>query len=133
MGIVEILLISLGLSADAFAVSVCQGINTKEKLLKTAFIRGIFFGAFQSVMPIIGYLIGSTVTGYLSNYSSFIAFALLTSLGIKSIQDTFKVNDCCCKQAKTYSSVLIELLMASIATSIDALVIGITLCVSSVF
>ncbi len=122
MGIIEILLISVGLAMDAFAVSVCKGLSMKKMNLKKAIIIGLYFGTFQAAMPVLGYLLGTTFERFITNVDHWIAFALLSGIGIDMIKNAFiqeekHSNDCI--DFKT-------MIILSIATSIDALAVGIT-------
>ncbi|MCD7873337.1 MAG: manganese efflux pump MntP family protein [Clostridiales bacterium] len=123
MGFVEILLIGIGLSMDAFAVSVCKGLKMKKLNLKETAIISIFFGGFQALMPLIGWLLGKQFEKYIINIDHWVAFVLLAFIGGKMIFDSFNDND-----NKTDNDVLNirELFLMAVATSIDALAVGIT-------
>lgn len=122
MGIIELLLIAIGLSMDAFAVSVCKGLATQKLAPKHYLITGLWFGGFQALMPTIGYFLGSTFEQYITSIDHWIAFILLAVIGINMIKESFsdEAEDCNdCFAIKT-------MLIMAIATSIDALAIGIT-------
>lgn len=125
MEIIQILLIAIGVSMDAFAVSVCKGLACKDKPLKTALLCGIWFGLFQMIMPLIGYLIGSVFATYIEAYDHWIAFVLLAFIGGKMLKDAFSENE---DDEETCSNDLsfTKMLVMAIATSIDALAIGVT-------
>ena len=126
MGFVEILLIALGLSADAFAVSVCKGLSAGKLKPRHYLSVGLWFGSFQALMPFIGYLLGSTFQKYITAVDHWIAFVLLLLIGGNMIRESFS------KEVDEYNfsfGVRTMLLMA-IATSIDALAIGITFALS---
>ena len=89
MGILELLIIAIGVSMDAFAVSVCKGLACHEKPRKTAFLCGVWFGVFQMLMPLVGYLIGSVFANYIEDFDHWIAFILLLFIGGKMIKDAF--------------------------------------------
>ena len=122
MSIIEILLVAVGLSMDAFAVSICKGLALREMKWRYALICGLYFGIFQALMPGIGYLLGSRLMAIIADFDHWIAFGLLTFLGGRMIRDAFlpaenhSLNPC---KLKT------QLLLA-LATSIDALAIGIS-------
>ena len=84
----EILLLSVALASDAFAVSICKGLSTRKQYIKTGLICGVWFGAFQALMPFLGWVLGSTVSGYVNRFSAYIAFLLLAFLGGKMIHET---------------------------------------------
>lgn len=107
---------------DAFAVSVCKGISMKKMSLKKAGIIGIYFGGFQALMPLLGYFLGTTFEGVVTNIDHWIAFILLSIIGIKMVKESFS------KETKNYNDdVSVKtMLILSIATSIDALAVEIT-------
>lgn len=121
MNLLEILLVSVGLAMDAFAVSVCKGLSMKMMDWKKAIIVGSYFGIFQMVMPIIGYMLGIGFSSFIENVDHWIAFGLLAFIGAKMIKESFQ------KEEKINDSVDFKTMyMLAIATSIDALAIGIT-------
>ncbi len=124
MSIVEILLISISLAMDAFAVSLCKGLAMPKLNLKHALIISAFFGVFQAVMPLIGWLISNSFKSYIENFDHWIAFGLLLLLGVKMIIDAVKQQD---EEGLEYKLDFKELTLLSISTSIDALAVGITL------
>ena len=85
MGLFELFITAVALSMDAFAVAICKGLSTGKIKPKHMLICGLWFGGFQALMPLIGWLLGSTVAGYITNIAPYIAFALLAFLGIKMI------------------------------------------------
>ena len=125
MGIVELVLISVGLAMDAFAVAVCKGLNMRKINYKYAVIIAAFFGGFQALMPFIGWLIGTRFASYIDKYDHYVAFALLAFIGVKMIIDAVKGEEECesCGEGRLDIK---ELLVLSVATSIDALAVGVT-------
>ena len=126
MGFLELFLLAIGLSMDAFAVSVCKGLAMEKVTFRNAAVCGVWFGSFQALMPFIGYLLGSTFQKYITAVDHWIAFVLLLLIGGNMIRESFS------KEVDEYNSsfgVRTMLLMA-IATSIDALAIGITFALS---
>lgn len=123
----EIALIGLGLSMDAFAVSICDGITITKLSKRNAIVIASIFGLLQGIMPLIGYFIGSLFYSYIESFDHWIAFALLSLIGGKMVFDGIKslVKP---EQAKPKQFSYKEIFIQGIATSIDALVIGITLC-----
>ena len=127
MGITELLFLSAGLAMDAFAVSVCKGLVLTKNKTKYAFIIAALFGGFQALMPLIGWLLGSRFSGYITKFDHWIAFVLLAFIGGKMIYEAISSGGECdeCKAIKDSISIK-ELFMLAIATSIDALAVGIT-------
>lgn len=120
MNIFDILFIGAGLSMDAFAISVCKGLATKKMDIRKALICGLYFGVFQALMPLIGYLLGSNFQNVVSSIDHWIAFVLLGIIGINMIKEA-KV----CEAVNNSMDVKTMVTLA-IATSIDALAIGVT-------
>ena len=122
MGIFEIIIISIGLAMDAFAVSICKGLSMIKLNWKNAIIISLYFGIFQGVMPIIGYSLGTTLSGLVENIDHWIIFILLSIIGINMIQESF--NN---KEENTDENISIKtMFILAFATSIDALAVGIT-------
>lgn len=122
MGILETLLIGIGLSMDAFAVSICKGLSTKKLQLRHYLIIGAWFGGFQALMPTIGYFLGSTFEQYITAFDHWIAFILLGAIGASMIKESF-----CKEESKGNDSFRFKtMLLPALATSIDALAVGIT-------
>lgn len=131
MGFVELFMIAIGLSMDAFAVAICKGLNMKKVNYKNTVIIALFFGVFQGVMPLIGWLLGRNFEQYITSIDHWIAFVLLAFIGGNMIREGLKGDDEVSEEALTtleYSEKLDlkELTVMAIATSIDALAIGIT-------
>jgi len=121
MNIFELFLTSLSLSMDAFAASICKGLNNKKNKLKNSLIISISFGIFQALMPLIGFYLGNIMSNKIIKYDHYLALILLTIIGISMIKESKEednLND---------TINLKEIVILSIATSVDALVIGITL------
>lgn len=124
MELLTIIIIALGLSADAFAVSIASGAAYKELKIKHAFRMALFFGAFQAVMPLIGFMAGVGIKGFIETYDHWAAFGLLTAVGARMIYESFKIKP---QEKNLDPSSIFVLLALSVATSIDALAVGITL------
>ncbi len=122
MGAIEILLISIGLAMDAFAVSVCKGLAMKKMSWKKAIIIGLYFGIFQAVMPVIGYFLGTTFERFITNVDHWVAFILLVGIGINMVKEAFDKES----ENRNDNVDVKTMLVLSIVTSIDALAIGIT-------
>lgn len=128
MGIVELALIGVGLSMDAFAVSVCKGLGMKRLNMRQAFVIVLFFGGFQALMPVIGWALGTGFQALITPIDHWIAFALLAFIGGKMLWDAFRGDEDEGENALAdeASLDLKELTMLAVATSIDALAVGIT-------
>ncbi len=124
MSIIELLLIGIGLSMDAFAVSVCKGLGMTKLNKKNAFLIALFFGGFQALMPWLGWFIGSRFQKYIEQFDHWIAFGLLVFIGGQMIYESLKEKD----EVETEGDQLDigQLFLMAIATSIDALAIGVT-------
>ena len=127
MSIIELFLLAFGLSMDAFAVSICLGLNIENNIMKKSMIIGLYFGIFQAVLPLIGFLTASLFTGKIVDYDHWIAFALLCFLGGKMIIGSQKKEGDCPPSGKQASIKPGQMLPLALATSIDALAIGISL------
>ncbi|MBO5040801.1 MAG: manganese efflux pump [Clostridia bacterium] len=118
----EIFLIGVSLSMDAFAVAVCKGLTLCRVKLSHAVTVGLYFGIFQALMPLIGYFLASTVASKIADYSFYIAFALLLLIGANMIREAIKGDDDTC----TISLSFREMVPLALATSIDALAVGVS-------
>ncbi|MDR1099689.1 MAG: manganese efflux pump MntP family protein [Treponema sp.] len=125
MGFFEIVLIAIGLSMDAFAVSITLGLSVTKPTAKELIIPGIYFGAFQALMPAIGYFAGTYFAYKIQNADHWIAFALLGFIGGKMLTESFSKEKDKEKPAE-YTFRFTKMLVLAIATSIDALAVGIT-------
>jgi len=123
MGILEIILIAIGLSMDAFAISITLGLSVKNPKRIYFFIPGIYFGLFQAIMPLIGYFTGTLFSDKITNFSHWIAFVILGFIGIKMIIDSFSKNE---TDNKETSFRFLKMLILALVTSIDALTVGVT-------
>lgn len=124
MGIIEIIMLSIGLAMDATAVSMTNGMNNRKIKFSKALIIGVTFGLFQALMPLIGYLFGSLFTEIISALDHWIALVLLGYLGGKMLYDGLSKNE---EIAETKDLNFKTLLLQGIATSIDALAVGVSL------
>lgn len=121
MSIVDLFLIAVGLSMDAFAVAVCKGLSVKRANLKQCLIVGLYFGGFQAGMPLIGYLIGSNFANYIEKFDHWIAFVLLGIIGINMIRESREEGE-----ELNASFGPKAMLPMAVATSIDALAVGVS-------
>lgn len=136
MGLAELELLAVGLSMDAFAVSICKGLGMKKINLKVAVVLGLFFGGFQAGMPVIGWALGSQFMGIIGPIDHWIAFILLAFIGGKMLWEAFTEDEDEDEDegdAKDAEKIdLGEYLILAIATSIDALAVGISFAALSV-
>ena len=126
MGILELALIGAGLSMDAFAASVCKGLSMKKIDVKYGLVLAVFFGGFQALMPLLGWLLGSRFQQYIMNIDHWVAFVLLLILGAKMIIEAVREEDEVVCQRDHMIFDFKEIFMLAVATSIDALAVGIT-------
>ena len=128
MSLLELFLLAVGLSMDAFAVSVCKGLSVRRGSMKQALTVGIWFGGFQALMPLLGYLLGSQFKDYITSVDHWIAFILLLIIGVNMIRESREKDEdaeVCPKEENPFA--FKTMLMLAVATSIDALAVGITL------
>ena len=129
MDIITLFLIACGLAMDAFAVSVASGFTIKSLRIKNALTIAFFFGSFQTTMPVIGWLAGHNLREFISEIDHWIAFGLLCLIGLKMIYESSKLDQ---GNNNRNPLNLMVLLMLSIATSIDALAVGLSLSLLNV-
>ncbi len=130
MGIGELLLLAVGVSMDAFAVSVCKGLAMKKATLKAELTCGVWFGGFQALMPTIGFFLGTLFADAIEAADHWVAFILLAIIGANMLKEAFsKEEDCGCCENNADLSVKTMFVMA-VATSIDALAVGISLAMA---
>lgn len=122
MGLTELFVLAVGLSMDAFAVSICKGLSLGKIKIKHMCIAGLWFGGFQALMPLLGYFLGSLFTDMITTYAHWIAFILLLFIGGNMIKEAFGDEECL-----DDSMTIPSMLLLAIATSIDALAVGVTL------
>ena len=138
MDIISLLAISVALSMDAFSVSICKGLATKKFSLKTALLCGLWFGGFQALMPIIGYFLGAQFEHLIKSFDHWIGFGLLLVIGVNMIREALSEEEsaddgqqptaeCSCSNTGFKT-----MLMMAIATSIDALAVGVSFAFLSV-
>ncbi len=123
MSLLELFILAVGLSMDAFAVSVCKGLSVDRTRPRHALICGAYFGVFQALMPLIGYLLGVRFQGLIQQVDHWIAFVLLTLIGINMLREAFGKDEA---ESVDASFGFRTMLMLAVATSIDALAVGVT-------
>ena len=122
MSLLTLFITAVGLSMDAFAVSVCKGLAMKKLSVKKAVLIGLWFGGFQALMPTIGYLLGTRFEKYVTSIDHWIAFVLLAFIGINMIKEALSGNE----DEANDSVDLKTMFLLAVATSIDALAVGVT-------
>lgn len=123
MGLVELFIIAVGLSMDAFAVSICKGLSLGKIKIKHMLLAGIWFGGFQAMMPAAGYFLGSFFADMITKYAHWVAFILLAIIGGNMIKES-REDDCCCDADAAMDAKTMFLL--AVATSIDAAAVGVS-------
>lgn len=122
MSLFSLFIIAVGLSMDAFAVSICKGLSMPKMKWKNALLAGVYFGGFQALMPIIGYVLGSQFEEYIVAIDHWIAFVLLGLIGLNMVREALGDEE----EAMDDSFDVKTMLLLAIATSIDALAVGVT-------
>lgn len=127
MGFLELFILAIGVSMDAFAVSVCKGLSSKKTSAVNMAKCGFWFGGFQALMPLIGFYLGSIFAKQIEILDHWVAFILLAIIGINMLKEAFSKNDCDCQNEKNADFSVKTMLTMALATSIDALAVGISL------
>ena len=123
MTLFELFILAVGLSMDAFAVSICKGLAMGKFRLKNIVVPGLWFGGFQAGMPLIGYFLGSHFASYITPFDHWIAFVLLGGIGVNMIREAVSdEGDSCAAASLDFKTMFVM----SVATSIDALAVGVT-------
>ena len=131
MGLWELLVLAVGVSMDAFAVSVCKGLAMPKAKLHHGMICGAWFGGFQALMPLLGFFLGSLFAGAIEMFDHWVAFGLLAIIGINTLKEALK-SDCECCEDHTADLSFKTMFVMAIATSIDALAVGVSLAMEQV-
>jgi putative Mn2+ efflux pump MntP len=128
MGNAELVALAVGLSMDAFAVAVCKGLAMKKATLRAGAVCGAWFGGFQALMPLLGYFLGTLFAGVIEAFDHWVAFGLLAIIGINMLKEAF----CKCSECENHDADLSfrTMLVMAVATSIDALAVGISLAMA---
>jgi len=125
MDLIELLIIALGVSMDAFAVSICKGLSVCRLRPAHVLLTGLWFGGFQALMPLIGYFVGYSFADFVTSVDHWIAFLLLGIIGGNMLKESFHKDDCQCDLEPDFS--FGTMLALAVATSIDALAVGVSL------
>ena len=128
MSFLELLFLAVGLSMDAFAVSVCKGLSMKKATLREGAICGAWFGGFQALMPLLGFFLGTLFANAIKAFDHWVAFALLLLIGINMLKEAFEKEECCNESGADMS--FKTMFVMAVATSIDALAVGISLAMA---
>lgn len=128
MGLWELFLLGVGLSMDAFAVSVCKGLAAQRADKKTALVCGLWFGFFQALMPVIGFFLGRLFADAIEAVDHWVAFGLLGIVGINMVKEALEKGECCPDPDLSPRAML----PLAVATSIDALAVGVSLAMAAV-
>lgn len=129
MSYLELLFIAVGLSMDAFAVSLCKGLEMRTFQFKNALLLGFLFGLFQAMMPLLGFYLSKNFVQYMEQFDHWIAFLLLAFIGGKMIREAREAQISGWKQKEKTGFQFWELIILAVATSIDAFAVGITFAV----
>lgn len=130
MGIGELFLLAVGLSMDAFAVSVCKGLAMKKATLKAEATCGLWFGGFQTLMPTIGFFLGALFADAIEAFDHWVAFALLAIIGINMLKEALEKKDESGDNPEKDADLSVKtMFLMAVATSIDALAVGISLAI----
>ena len=130
MGLGELLLLALGVSMDAFAVSICKGLAMKKATLKEGAICGAWFGGFQAMMPLIGFFLGALFAEAIQAIDHWVAFVLLAFIGANMLKEAFGKEEECCECDNNADLSVKTMFIMAVATSIDALAVGISLAMA---
>ncbi len=122
MSLLELFILAVGLAMDAVAVAICKGLSVSKVRLRHAVCAGLWFGIFQALMPLIGWLLGVRFQSYIERFDHWIAFVLLAILGINMIREARNDEEECCNCSFAWKAML----PMAVATSIDALAVGVT-------
>ena len=122
MSLTELFIIAVGLSMDAFAVAVCKGLAMPRMSWKGALIVGLYFGGFQAAMPLLGYFLGSKFSMAIRAYDHWVAFLLLVLIGAGMVKESFEKDESCSNASLDVRGMV----LLAVATSIDALAVGVT-------
>ena len=130
MGIGELFVLAIGVSMDAFAVSICKGLATKKAGLRQMGACGLWFGGFQALMPLIGFFLGTLFAAAIEAFDHWVAFALLAFIGGNMLKEALEKNECECCNDQNGDFGFKTMFVMAIATSIDALAIGVSMALA---
>ena len=130
MGIFELLILAVGVSMDAFAVSICKGLCMPKATPKACMTCGVWFGGFQALMPTIGFFLGTLFADAIQAFDHWVAFVLLAIIGINMLKEAFEKQECDCCDVNSADLSVKTMFVMAVATSIDALAVGVSLAMA---
>ena len=131
MGFLELFVLAIGLAMDAFAVSICKGLTLKKADIVSMSKCGLWFGGFQALMPLIGFALGSLFASAIQSVDHWVAFVLLALIGANMLKEAFTTAECAeCENAKNADFSVKTMFTMAVATSIDAMAVGISLAMA---
>ena len=130
MGFGELMILAVGVSMDAFAVSICKGLAMQKATLKDGLTCGVWFGGFQALMPLIGFFLGTLFADAIESVDHWVAFILLGIIGFNMLKEALEKKDCCCCEDADPDLSPKTMFVMAVATSIDALAVGISLAMA---
>ena len=128
MGFLELLILAIGLSMDACAVSICKGLSMKKAGMREGAICGVWFGGFQALMPLIGFFLGTLFADAIKAFDHWVAFGLLAIIGINMLKEAFEKDEC--ENCGCDDLSVKKMFVMAVATSIDALAVGVSLAMA---
>ena len=128
MGIAELLILAVGLSMDAMAVSICKGLAMKKATIRAGVTCGLWFGGFQALMPLIGFFLGALFADAIEAFDHWVAFGLLAVIGVNMLKEALEKGESCPTNSADFS--IKTMFVMAVATSIDALAVGISLAMA---
>lgn len=128
MGLGALLILAVGLSMDAFAVSICKGLAARQAAVKNSILCGLWFGGFQALMPLVGYYLGTLFAAAIEAFDHWVAFGLLALIGINMLREAFGSQEDADSSSGDFSAK--TMFVMAVATSIDALAVGISLAMA---
>ncbi|QIQ20532.1 manganese efflux pump MntP [Zophobihabitans entericus] len=132
MSIFSLILVAFAMATDAFAIAICKGVSMKTPRFIDAIKIGILFGVVEAITPVLGWLLGSAVVDYISQWDHWIILALMLFLGIRMIRNSFDDSCCCDDEPAPNKKTFFLLVLTAISTSIDAFAVGISFAFASV-
>ena len=130
MGIFELLILAVGVSMDAFAVSICKGLCMPKATPKACMTCGVWFGGFQALMPTIGFFLGTLFADAIQAFDHWVAFVLLAIIGFNMLKEAFEKQECDCCDVNSADLSVKTMFVMAVATSIDALAVGVSLAMA---
>ena len=130
MGIAELLILAVGLSMDAMAVSICKGLAMKKATVRAGVTCGLWFGGFQALMPLIGFSLGALFADAIEAFDHWVAFGLLVIIGVNMLKEALEKGEACAANSADFG--VKTMFVMAVATSIDALAVGVSLAMAGI-